>query len=326
MERAHLLYAQSDWLNFHLQHSAGGTAVYCRGAGATVRSIIPGDLILFVRSRNRPLHIFLWGYFLSFELVRIADGWNRFRTQLGASSHDDWMQLAENLPNLRGREEFGALSVTGLVVQHPPIPASDVLLRKRNSGKGFELDPEELQRFLHALARGTVQPNQYRPTGVDSRRRLSRNVFERLGQPDFRQALVERYGLRCMITETDVSETIEAAHIIPYRDKNDNHPENGLLLRSDIHALYDRNLLSIHPVTLLVELHPHQRVVRLELRCAVLRLVTHRLSPFESRLVLVRSLLPLRSTLLCLCEARARRARRAIAACYACLLLLIAAL
>ena len=49
---------------------------------------------------------------------------------------------------------------------------------------------------------------------------------------------------------------LEAAHIRPYLGENDHHPENGLLLRSDVHTLFDLDLLGIDPSTLLVELHP----------------------------------------------------------------------
>ncbi len=41
-----------------------------------------------------------------------------------------------------------------------------------------------------------------------------------------------------------------------YRGENDNNAENGLLLRSDIHTLFDLDLLGIEPESLRVELHP----------------------------------------------------------------------
>jgi hypothetical protein len=50
---------------------------------------------------------------------------------------------------------------------------------------------------------------------------------------------------------------VEAAHISPYRGEEDNHVENGLLLRSDIHTLFDLDLLGINPEDLRVELHPN---------------------------------------------------------------------
>ncbi|MCG7354741.1 HNH endonuclease [Roseomonas mucosa] len=45
---------------------------------------------------------------------------------------------------------------------------------------------------------------------------------------------------------------LEAAHILPYRGEATNHPTNGLLLRADLHTLFDCGLLAIDPDTLQV--------------------------------------------------------------------------
>ena len=62
------------------------------------------------------------------------------------------------------------------------------------------------------------------------------------------------------MTGCTVFAVLEAAHIKPYQGENDNHPQNGLLLRADIHTLFDLNLLGIQPERLQVEisgpLHP----------------------------------------------------------------------
>ncbi|MFP3681359.1 HNH endonuclease signature motif containing protein, partial [Pseudomonas sp. SIMBA_041] len=51
-----------------------------------------------------------------------------------------------------------------------------------------------------------------------------------------------------------VIEILEAAHISPYRGVKDNHQSNGLLLRADIHTLFDLNLIAINPKSFEVEL------------------------------------------------------------------------
>ncbi|WP_409756066.1 HNH endonuclease [Aestuariivirga sp.] len=48
-------------------------------------------------------------------------------------------------------------------------------------------------------------------------------------------------------------------HIWPYRSEQDNHPENGLLLRTDMHTLFDLNLMVIHPDTLAIHLDTRVR-------------------------------------------------------------------
>jgi len=96
----------------------------------------------------------------------------------------------------------------------------------------------------------------YALDGSDSRERALRQIRLRRGQQKFRNALRKRYGDRCVVTGCEVLALLEAAHISPYRGDNDNHPENGVLLRADIHTLFDLNLLAFHPGELKVVLHP----------------------------------------------------------------------
>jgi len=67
------------------------------------------------------------------------------------------------------------------------------------------------------------------------------------GQAELRRRLVAHYGAVCMVTGTDVANVVDAAHIVPYGGATTNGIGNGLLLRKDIHALFDAGLLSIGP-------------------------------------------------------------------------------
>tara|TARA_R110001599_G_scaffold353775_1_gene597169 strand:+ start:7545 stop:8588 length:1044 start_codon:yes stop_codon:yes gene_type:complete len=69
----------------------------------------------------------------------------------------------------------------------------------------------------------------------------------REGQASFRSNLIKCYGCKCMVTGETIDSIIEAAHIIPYCGPDSNRIENGLLLRVDIHRLFDQGLLTIHP-------------------------------------------------------------------------------
>lgn len=100
----------------------------------------------------------------------------------------------------------------------------------------------------------------YEPTGVDTRETVMRQVRARRGQAKFRQKLREAYGDVCVVTGCTLVDLLEAAHISPYRGAEDNHAENGLLLRADVHTLFDLDLLGIEPETLTVHLHPEVRV------------------------------------------------------------------
>ena len=78
---------------------------------------------------------------------------------------------------------------------------------------------------------------------------------ERQGQDSFREIMIEIYKGQCIITGCEILEILEAAHILPYSETNNHAEENGLLLRVDIHRLFDSNLLGIDPENLRVHLH-----------------------------------------------------------------------
>ena len=82
---------------------------------------------------------------------------------------------------------------------------------------------------------------------ADARKRVMREIVQRQGQPRFRVELIEAYGGRCAVTKCSVLRVLEAAHISPYRGEQTNTVTNGILLRSDIHTLFDLNLLGINP-------------------------------------------------------------------------------
>lgn len=70
-------------------------------------------------------------------------------------------------------------------------------------------------------------------------------VAQRQGQGAFRANLLEAYGQCCAITGCNAVAVLEAAHILPYRGEHTHRADNGLLLRSDIHTLFDLGLLWI---------------------------------------------------------------------------------
>lgn len=86
--------------------------------------------------------------------------------------------------------------------------------------------------------------------------RITISIARRQGQYQFRQDLLKAYNHHCAITGCDAVEALEAAHIIPYIETENNHPSNGLLLRADIHTLFDLNLITINPGTMTVQISP----------------------------------------------------------------------
>lgn len=94
------------------------------------------------------------------------------------------------------------------------------------------------------------------PSDADGRKRVLREIRARRGQQRFRDALLRRYARRCVISGCDIVDLLEAAHIRPYRGLDgDNDASNGLLLRCDLHTLFDLDLVGIEPGTHIVRLH-----------------------------------------------------------------------
>jgi len=81
--------------------------------------------------------------------------------------------------------------------------------------------------------------------GEDLRERAQRTIALRQGQPAFRNALLTAYEWTCCVTGYRTESVLEAAHISPYKGHHTNDVTNGLLLRADIHTLFDRYLITV---------------------------------------------------------------------------------
>ena len=85
---------------------------------------------------------------------------------------------------------------------------------------------------------------------------ISRSIQGRQGQQDFRQKLLTAYQRKCAITGSTIESLLEAAHIQPYCDGGPFDEANGLLLRADIHTLFDLGLIAINVGNMTVVIHP----------------------------------------------------------------------
>lgn len=76
-----------------------------------------------------------------------------------------------------------------------------------------------------------------------------RKMANRLGQRKFREKLLEAYKGTCAVTGCSETNVLQAAHISPYDGPKTNHVQNGMLLRADIHNLFDLGLICIDPIS-----------------------------------------------------------------------------
>ncbi|WP_131105484.1 HNH endonuclease [Ornithinimicrobium sufpigmenti] len=127
------------------------------------------------------------------------------------------------------------------------------------------LKPEQ-QAVLDAYLGGDVEPQQslsdaqreriFADLDEDLRVRRLQLVALRQGQPRFRGDLVRAYSGRCAITGTAIESVLEAAHISPHKGEHTNEVWNGLLLRADIHTLFDLFLVTVEATTMRVRISP----------------------------------------------------------------------
>ncbi len=101
------------------------------------------------------------------------------------------------------------------------------------------------------------------PAGLsDERDRRLVELATREGRDRFRSALMDAYGAACAVTGYNAVEALQAAHIYPYRGPATNRVSNGLLLRADIHQLFDRGAIAVHETSLQILVKPHLEVTQ----------------------------------------------------------------
>ena len=83
--------------------------------------------------------------------------------------------------------------------------------------------------------------------GGDERLREFTRQVRRERQRQFSREVFAAYGGRCAISDVGVADALQAAHIDDYRSRRSQIVQNGILLRADLHLLYDANLLGIKP-------------------------------------------------------------------------------
>ena len=159
-----------------------------------------------------------------------------------------------------GSQSLNLLSIKGLVKLTSPFSVANLINdrrleplptnRSRSGGWYYvrTLDADianPLYEIISAQETAIEDSGFFDPDGLqDSRERVAASIVQRRGQTAFRQRLLEAYGGRCAVTGCDVEEVLEACHIIPYKGSETNHPANGVLLRADLHILFDLGLIS----------------------------------------------------------------------------------
>lgn len=186
--------------------------------------------------------------FISSELQTVNLAWSRWGQANGCADKQEFLRRLSGLRD-GDRDLKGNSLIRCLYLDEPVfLPEEDWFevpgwnYGSRTPIRMYPTDHPhrpELQRRFEAAFRGYQLPmNEFMLLG---------EKIEREGQYAFRKEILKNYQSQCAVTGEKTEPVLEAAHIRPYAKYRNHLPSNGLLLKSDIHKLYDEGLVSITP-------------------------------------------------------------------------------
>ncbi|MDE0148350.1 MAG: HNH endonuclease [Rhodospirillaceae bacterium] len=216
------------------------------------RALRPGELFLF-KLRYPRNYIVGGGIFAFANKMPCSLAWDSFRESNGALSalemRTQIARIRKTDPNDKSDFEIGCRILTQpfFFAKHDWIPApasfspSIMTLKKYST-----VDSEGLALWEAVNARMHRPEN---PGMADAQARYGEPALirPRLGQGAFRVLVTDIYDRRCAVTRERTLPALEAAHIQPYSEGGDHEARNGLLLRRDIHSLFDSGYVTVTP-------------------------------------------------------------------------------
>lgn len=217
------------------------------------RALEPGEILAF-RLKSPRNQIGGFGVFSSFARLPIQMAWEAFGRGNGVSSLEELRgAIARLRTNIRvvPSTDIGS-TVLVQPVFFPPhlwfdLPeswASSIQRGKRYSTQ----DREGLSLWERLLETASLSKTTNVPgiaAAPQARFGSPTLIVPRLGQGAFRVAVTEAYGRQCAITKGKVLPALDAAHIKPYGEGGEHVKSNGILLRKDIHSVFDAGYVTI---------------------------------------------------------------------------------
>ena len=151
-------------------------------------------------------------------------------------------------------DRFGITGPPGIIVGE--LPGSEARFLSETAKfvhaveqfKGEVKAPRTVDEELDLDADTAQDEGEFDPRGNKSdRERALRSINIRRGQPEFRKKLLKAYSSKCALSGYDCVDALEAAHIRGYWTEDSNHVQNGLLLRGDLHTLFDLGKVGVEP-------------------------------------------------------------------------------
>jgi putative restriction endonuclease len=241
-----------DWFDMLRQQQNLAEVNFWAPSAANFRALQPGELFLFKLHAPRNM-IVGGGIFAYANTLPCSLAWEAFREANGArSAHEMRARIARYRradPGDRSDLEIGCRILTQPFFFDEadwfPVPASWALnivsFKTYNTGdaNGLALWDAVNDRLNRSSFPGMAE--------AQARFGEPQLIRPRLGQGAFRVLVTDIYNRRCAITHERTLPALEAAHIRPYGDGGEHEARNGLLLRRDIHSLFDAGYVTVTP-------------------------------------------------------------------------------
>jgi len=259
--RGYIGLTDPDWYSFLSSQPRVDEVNFWQPHGnRAFRALERGDLFFFkLRAPLRDIAGF--GFFERFEALPAWLAWETFLEMNGAP---DQGTMLERILRLRGDHDPAARAgqfLIGCIMISAPVffprgatvlPPNDWARTGIQQGKSYDLRSGEGARVLAdcvAMTRHTARAWNVEELAADDAARYGNPipVRPRLGQGLFSFAVRDAYGNACAVTQEHSRPVLEAAHIRPYASGGMHRVDNGLLLRSDLHRLYDLGYVTVTP-------------------------------------------------------------------------------
>lgn len=251
------------WYNFLRARPHLSEVNFWSPSGQGFGALRTGDPFLF--KTHAPHNALVGGGFFSCSVkLVLSEAWDFFGEANGVGS---LKEMRDSIAKYRVRP-IGPLEdpEIGCVLLRDPffVPPDEGLSRPPDfadnivKGKRYDLaapNGSVVEAALHALLSDSLGP-QTVAGPVMGEGRLTAN---RLGQGAFKALVLASYQRRCAITGERIKPVLQAAHIRPVSDGGVHRLDNGLLLRSDVHILFDNGYLGLDPAKRTLHVSPRLR-------------------------------------------------------------------
>jgi putative restriction endonuclease len=248
----------NDWFRYlRARRPQPDEVNFWQPSGRTHFRAIPPGAPFFFRLKAPHNAIAGIGFFSRFQLAPAWLAWDSFGDLNGAP---DLAAMVGHIRRYLSRESLASVSrpdgfVVGcIMVGQPAFFADDDWVREpegwhANVVRGARIDllhGEGQRIFAECLERmRTTWPEEVSQAAEAARRGKAVLIEPRLGQGSFRMGLVSAYDGACAVTHEHSLPVLEAAHVKPFSLGGPHNLTNGVLLRADIHRLYDKGYVTI---------------------------------------------------------------------------------